>query len=115
MIVVTAHLWPRGNASAAIELGMVTVSNQGPGANGDNYTAHVLTRPAPHIGCIGYEADVEVRDHARQNGFAPLLISVLAAAHGEDGNGFSIPPSRALARSVIHDMHDFEERLKGRR
>lgn len=117
MILVTAHMWPGGNAGAAYELMNATITNNGGGSStaaGDSYFAHVLARPAPHIGCEGYEADVEVRDHKRERGLAPLLISVLAAAH-DSGDAMSAPPSRTLARLVLKDIDAFNEQLKGRR
>lgn len=114
MIVVTATLWPRGNQSQSVEILNATISNtSSPGDAAESYSAHVLARPNLDKGCIGFEADVEVREHLYQNGFTPLLISVLAAAMKDDHDIF-IPPSRALNRATLREIIEFDQRLKGR-
>lgn len=113
MIVLTAQMWPQGNEGRAYELLNMTISNQGTSETGDSYFSHVLMRPAPHIGIFGYEADVEVKDHKRENGLAPLLIAVLAAA-ATDKNDLHVPPSRTMERLVLQDVEQFALKLKGR-
>lgn len=114
MINVVATMWPRGNAAEAYELLHATISNRSEldDAN-ESYMAYVLARPNVWMGIGGYEADVEVKDHKRAAGFAPLLMSVLNAAHVTVAP-IALPPARALARMTIQDAADFERRLKAR-
>lgn len=117
MIIVNAQMWPKGSQAESYELLNATITNQGQGThqNQNNYFSHVLTRPNHFIGCVGYEADVEVHDHKRSDGFVPLLMSVLHAAHQDNSEqSFFIPQSRVVARLSLTDMYAFEQRLKGR-
>lgn len=117
MIVVNAQMWPKGSQLESFELLNATITNQGQGTqqNQSNYFSHVMARPNSFIGCAGYEADVEVHDHKISNGFVPLLMSVLAAAHQDNSEqSFFMPPSRVLMRLALADAHEFEQRLKGR-
>jgi hypothetical protein len=110
-------MWPKGSQLESYELLNATITNQGQGTqqNQSNYFAHVLARPNSFIGCVGYEADVEVHDHKGSDGFVPLLMSVLAASHQDNSEqGFFMPQSRVVARLSLADAHEFEQRLKGR-
>lgn len=112
MIVFTAQMWPDGNQSGAYEVLTGTITNQSTSGERADYAAHLLARPNLNLGIVGYEADVQVRDHQRHAGLAPLLISVLAAA--EDKDKLEVPAGQAMKRVIIQDMAEFEQRLKGR-
>lgn len=116
MLIVTGTVWPEGNQAASYEVLHATISNNSaPEDATQNYTAHVLARPAPFDGIEGYEADVEVREHSRQAGVVPLIVSTLLAAYaGDPGAGIALPPSRALARVVLQDLAAFEATIRGR-
>lgn len=116
MIILNAHMWPHGNQAQAYELLHATITNQSsPGDLKDSYFAHVLSRPAEGLGVLGFEADVEVRDHERSHGFGTLLMSILAAAVSNDPEkGVFIPPSRTLVRLTLQDVAAFQVALKAR-
>lgn len=116
MIIVSANVWPGGSQAEAYELLHASISNQGPSSTGgESFIAHVLSRPNKYTGVEGFEADVEVSGHRHSAGFAPLLMSILAAAWSTDPDkGIMIPPSRALARLTLTDVHEFTQLLKGR-
>lgn len=116
MIVVQATMWPRGNQAQSYELLHASINNKTElGDEEESYFAHVLSRPKPFGGILGYEADVEVRGHKPQDGFAPLLMAVLGAAYSTDQDAsIIIPPARLIARLNLEDLAEFNKRITAR-
>lgn len=115
MILVTATMWPGGNLAGSYEILHATITNRTSVEDrGERYVSHVIARPAPTLGISGYEADVETRGHKSQDGFAPLLMSVLAAAHAPNDRGLFLPPSRALSRLDLVTTTEFEAVIRSR-
>lgn len=114
MVIVQATMWPHGNQMQTFELLHVGISNTtSPEDRLQTYMSHVLARPSPFSGIAGYEADVEVTGHEERAGFAPLLASILNAAHGiDESEGILLPPARRLARVEVVSAHQFDELLK---
>lgn len=113
MIVLTANMWPRGDARMSYELLHAVIDNRtGPedGAN-ERYAAHVLSRPQKYLNIVGYEADVEVKGHRRSDGPASLILAVLHEANGFER---TLPDARLLSRITIEDAAAFEQRLRER-
>lgn len=123
MIVVNATVWPGGSEAQAYELLCATISNRSTIRDRlESYHAHVLSRPNKHFGVIGYEADVEIREHRRADGFAPLLCSILGQAAGQCPSasnqniaGVVLPSARTLTKVTIEDAAAFERRLRERK
>lgn len=123
MIIVSASVWPGGSEAQAYELLCATISNRSsPGDRLESYHAHVLARPNKFFGVIGYEADIEIKDHKRTDGFAPLVCAVLGQAAGpcpaasnQNIAGLVLPSARTLAKVTIADAAAFEQRLRERR
>lgn len=117
MLIVTATMYPHGNPATSYEVLHASISNvtsrESP-TGLDSYTAHVLCRPAPHIGVEGYESDVEVQDHLRRDGLPPLLASILCAGSGHPDLKLLLPPSREVAHMTLQTLDDFDRRLRGR-
>jgi hypothetical protein len=111
MIIVSAKVWPYGNSERSYEILHSTITNVGAMEGRDHYTAHVLARPAVDRKLAGYEADVEVLGHKYENGFAPLLMAVLGAAHQGKSDpitgGLYLPPARLCARVDLHRVEAF--------
>lgn len=118
MIIVTATMWPGGDASGSYELMHATLTNRSsPRDRTESYMAHLLLRPNASRGLPGYEADVEVKEHRYENGFVPLLTSVLMAADGgtrSSVTGTNMPTARTLARVDLVTAQQFEGMLRGR-
>lgn len=113
MIILSATMWPGGNASGSYELFHGTITNQGASdGGGDAYMAHVLARPHTALRTPGFEADVEVKNHHREYGFVPLLDSIIQAVR--HGDGYVTGASRVLARLTIEDAASFEKIIRGR-
>lgn len=112
MVVITGTLYPHGQDAGRVELLHATISNAGqlrPGS--DCYTAHVLARPHPPLGVLGFEADVEVQNHARHKGITPLLVAVLDAALERSQRDGS-PPARLIKRINLLNVDMFNALIR---
>lgn len=114
MIIVTAVIYPGGNAAESYEVLHGTVTNtRADDANGDSYAAHFLQRPHAQEGLEGFEADVAVDGFHRPLGLTPLLGSIFYAIAPLPLD-FE-PQVRVDARLTLKELDEFDARLRGRR
>jgi hypothetical protein len=114
MIIVTATLWPGGQAMEAKELLHASISNvTSEGDQVESYSAHVTARPHLFLGVEGFDADVEVTNHIRSDGIVPLLMSVLEAGLANPNQLY--PQHRTLARLTLREVHEFDAIISGRK
>lgn len=113
MIVVTAQLWPHGSQADSRELFNATISNaNADDVRGDSYFAKVCARPYEALSLPGYSSMVEVVEHHRRNGLAPLLMAVINAPPGQH-DGIILPSARVLAHRWLHTTAEYEQLVRG--
>lgn len=113
MIIVKATMYPGGGVRQSYEVLHASVTNIGQDENGDKYSAHVTQRP--WTAGPGFEADVEVRAHRYEHGFAPLFCAILGqAAQTEFGEleaqrygKLYLPSTRTRGRCSLHFVDEF--------